>query len=416
MEQQNSLLIKNAKQLLTMSGDSPDSLGMIPDGWLYIENGVIAAVGNRDMVEPVSRHADAVIDATGNTVLPGFVDCHTHVVFGGSRVTEYAVKLADNNPETLKRLGVKTGIHATVDMTRDLPIEKLAAQTERRLLGMLAHGTTTMESKSGYGLTTHSELKMLEINRNLNRKLPIDIVSCFLGAHGWPEDMKKDKYMDILVEEMIPAVSEQEMAAYCDVWCDDGMYTAAESMRILKAGMDFGMIPRIHTDAYSYVGGSDLAADLGMASADHLNYTPNAVYRKLAEAGVVGVVLPVIEFAVAHPKPVCPRVMLDAGMTLAVATNCCPGCWVESMQIALTYVCRLHAMSPEEAIRAATFGGAAALRLDDRGVLAVGKKADVQIWDVETYEDVVYKYGRNHVKIVIKNGIQVLPVCDKMTT
>jgi imidazolonepropionase len=191
VKRQGTLLIKNANQLLTMSGNDPGDLGLVPDGWLYADGGIIAAVGSRESVEPLAAEADIVIDAGGKTVLPGFVDCHTHVVFGGSRVREYAVKLTDNDPETLSRLGIKTGIYASVEMTRDLSSEALAAQSERRLMAMLSHGTTTVESKSGYGLSLESELRMLEVNHSLNQRLAIDIVSCFLGAHGWPAGTKK---------------------------------------------------------------------------------------------------------------------------------------------------------------------------------------------------------------------------------
>ena len=403
----HKMLLKNAAQLLTMSGAAPDGISIISNGWLYAEDGLIAAVGTRAEVMCVAgseAEMDTVVDASGKVVLPGFVDCHTHVMFGGSRVREYTVKMTDDDPATLERLGIKTGIYASVDMTLGAGPSALTEQTEKRMRSMLLHGTTTLESKSGYALETNAELMMLELNRYLSRRLPMDIRSTFLGAHGWPQNMEKTHYIDVLTKEMIPLVAERGLAEYCDIWCDDGHYTAAESEQVLRCGETHGLIPRIHTDAYSYIGGSDLAADMHMASADHLNYTPESVLPKLAAAGVVGVLLPGIEFAVKHPKPFRVRPMLDAGMTVALATNCCPGCWAESMQFILILACRQYAMSPAEAIYAATRGGAGALRLDDRGVLAPGARADLQVWDTDTFEDVIYRYGHNHVELVITGG------------
>ncbi len=401
----NSLLIENASQILTMNSDDTNDVGLIENGYIYTEDDVIKAIGSK---EEVKKHIGdlnsvTIIDGKGKIVLPGFVDCHTHAAFGGSRVSEYSLKLTDENPDALKKLG-KTGLYGTVDATNKLSEKELENQTYKRIFNMMATGTTTIEIKSGYGLSTKSEIKMLKVIKSLGERLPMDIYSTFLGAHYWPENMSKEKYIDILVNEMIPQVAELKLAKYSDIWCDDGYYTKNECEKVLSCGRDCGLIPRIHTDCYSYIGGSDLACDMQMASADHLNYTPNDVFKKLSNANVIGVVVAGTDFAVKHPKPFNPRPMFEAGMKLALATNCNPGVWAESMQFILILACRLHGFTPEEAIRAATLGGALALGLNDRGILDKGKKADMQIWNLDTYQDIVYKFGFNHVQTVIKDG------------
>ncbi|MGP1348729.1 MAG: imidazolonepropionase [Stomatobaculum sp.] len=405
----NKLLIANAAQLLTMQGERNSDIGLMENASVYIEGSQIRAVGTKeDILAAAGTLEDVkVIDARGKVVIPGLIDAHTHTVFGGSRVAEYAVRLTDTDPETLNRLGIETGIYASVHLTRDLPVEVLAAQTERRMRHMLLNGTTTMESKSGYGLTLAAEMKMLEVNRLLSAVLPMDIVSCFLGGHGWDENHSKEWYIDYLCQEMIPQAAAFRMAAFNDVWCDEGHYTAAECEKILRAGEAHGMKSTIHTDAYSYIGGSDLAADMRMASAAHLNYTPAELFPRLRDAGVVGVLLPGTDFAVDHPRPYDPRPMLDCGMTVALATNCCPGCWMESMQEVMIFATRLHRMTPAEAFRAATCGAAEALTLEDRGVIAAGKMADLLVMDLARYEEAVYQYGVNHVETVIKGGVIV---------
>lgn len=409
-DSKKALLIRNAKQLLTMQGDDNCDIGLINSGSILIRGEHIEAVGS---VQEIGALADQwtaegiqteVIDASGKVVMPGFIDCHTHVTFGGSRVAAYAVSMTDDDPKTLEKRGIPTGIYASVNMTRDLPKEDLKTQTKSRLETMFLNGTTTLEGKSGYGFTMESELRMLTVNRELNQELPLDISSTFLGAHGWAEGMKKEDYIRLLCTEMIPRIAEEKLADCNDIWCDEGHYTAKESEQILSCGRDYGLAPRIHTDAYSYIGGSDLAAEMKMLSADHLNYTPASVYPKLKEAGVTGVLLVGTDFAVKHPLPVNARPMLDLGMDLALATNCCPGCWCESMIFILILACREHGFSPEEALRAATRGSAKAMGLSDRGMIAPGQLADLLILDTDTHEDLIYKYGKNPIQTIIKRG------------
>lgn len=411
MEQTSkALLIKNAGQLLTMEGSLTSDIGLVKNGSVLIQDGRIKAVGDAETVKDAVAKLKAqgtsvtVLDASGKVVMPGLVDCHTHVTFGGSRVAAYAVTMTDDDPDALAKKGIPSGIYASVAMTVGLSKEELKAQTKRRIMNMILNGTTTMEGKSGYGLTMDSELRMLTVNKELNQELPVDIFSTFLGAHGWTEGMKKEDYMDLLCSEMIPRVAEEHLATCNDIWCDEGHYTAKECERILACGRDYHLAPRIHTDAYSYIGGSDLAADMGMLSADHLNYTPKAVFSKLAKANVTGVILTGTDFAVKHPRPSEPRAMLSAGMDLGLATNCCPGCWCESMIFILVLACRDHGLSPEEALRAATRGAAKAMGLTDRGRLSEGLKADLLILDTDTYENLIYQYGRNPIETIIKDG------------
>ncbi len=400
------LVIINAAQVLTCASDDQFSVDEIKNGYVAVNGGEIVSVGRMDQLSAeVDSSGAKKIDASGKVVLPGFVDCHTHFVFGGSRVEEYVARITDNDTESLRRKGVPVGIRVTVDATRNLPFEVLKKQSEERLREMILSGTTTVESKSGYGFTTESELRMLEINRVLANEYPVDIASTFLGAHGWPADVSKEDYKRLLKEEMFPAAAKQGLAEFCDIWCDDGYYNADDCRELLGLGESLGMKPRIHAEAYSWVGGSDVAADMKMSSSDHLNYTPRATLKKLAAAGVVGVLLPVIDFAVRHPQPFNPNPMLEEGMALALATNCCPGCWCTSMHLVIALACRNHGMTVETAIKAATRGGAAALmRLDRIGTLEPGKAADIQIWDVSCYADAAYRIGSPIVETVIKGG------------
>ena len=414
------LVFRDAAQLVRCAGAMYDA-DVVAGGWLAAAGETVLAAGTRAEVEAACDCSAAeVVDCAGKVVAPGYVDSHTHLVFAGSRVDEYAAKMAEPDAEKVRELlaarGLAVGPMETVTRTREATVERLYAESAARLAGMLAAGTTTVESKSGYGLATHTELDLLRVNRMLDEGSPVDVVSTFLGAHGFAPEVARERYIDIVCEEMTPLVADEGLATFCDVWTDDGYYDKEESRRVLEAGRAHGMGPKIHADAYSYVGGTDLAAEMGMVSADHLNFTPPEVMRKMTEAGVVGVIMPALDFAVRHPRPFDARALIDAGMTLALATDICPGCWAESQQFVMALACRLYAMSPAEAIWAATAGGAAALAFGDRGCLAPGKLADIQVWDVPQYEHAIYRLGGSVVERVYKRGRPVVERGRALTT
>ncbi|GIN90907.1 imidazolonepropionase [Siminovitchia terrae] len=402
------LVIANAAEALTISGKQSD-LGVIKNAWIAVKDGVITSIGSEREVRASYDISEAkMIDASGKVVAPGFVDSHTHLVFYGSRVEEYAAKVAGINPKKLEELGIITGPNRTVELTRESPDEELLEQAKKRMLTMLEYGITTVESKSGYGLTTESEIKILEISRKLGEETPLDVLNTFLGAHGFPENKTKEEYIEEIINDMIPRVAERGLAEFCDVWCDDGYFTAEESKQILEAGIKHGLKPKIHADAYSYIGGSDLAAEMNMVSVDHMNFTPEEVMDRLAKTDVTAVLMPALDFAVGHKRPFQARKMLDKGVKVALATDLCPACYTESMQFVINLACRLYQFSVEEAIKAATYGGAKALNLDDRGILEEGKIADIQIWDVPSYKHIAYHLGTNVVETVIKDGKVVI--------
>jgi imidazolonepropionase len=406
MNEAPTLLIEHAAELLTIAPESPDRIGKIVDGSVLIAGERIVAAGRAEDVAAMVDHPSVrTIDARGKVVLPGFVDCHTHLIFGGSRVDEYAARVAGRDPSELTRAGIPVGITGTMQATRALSVEQLVEQALPRLAEMLTMGTTTAESKSGYGLSTDSELRMLRANQQLARLQPVELASTFLGAHALPPDQPRERYLAQIIEEMIPQVAEERLAEFCDAFCEEGYFTFDETRRVLEAGIAHGLRPKLHLDQYRYSGAAVLAVELGCVSVDHLNFTPPEEVRKLAEAGVVGVIMAAIDFAVAHPRPIAARALLADGLTLGIATDLCPGCWLTGMPFVIALACRLQGLPVEEAIRAATLGGAQAIGRQERiGSLEPGKQADVLILDVGRYEDLAYRLGRNAVETVVKRG------------
>lgn len=405
------LYITGARQIITGLSYGSGKLIRYSNASLAIREDRIIAVGPISQVESEVDVTEAeVVDAANLIVAPGFVDCHTHLIFGKSRAKEFALKMTQSAAD-IEAMGISTGIPASIAMTREATEDELFTGAMDRLSRMLRNGTTTVESKSGYGINKIDEFKMLRVNQRLVEGQPIDIVSTFLGAHDFPPEIdrnrpsERNRYIETLIREMIPEVAERRLAQFCDIYCDDGYFTAEESRRILEAGIEHGLAAKLHTDAYSSIGGSSVAAELPAISADHLNYTPLQEMKSMAQAGVIGVVLPALDFAVAHPQPFSARTMIGAGMTLALGTNLNPGNWTESMRFVMVLACRNHGMSLEEAFVAATISAAKAIGCElDRGSLEKGKKADIQMWNLPEFEHLIYRLDYNPVVSVIKNG------------
>jgi len=402
------LLVRGSSELLACDGTGPDGLGRIKGGAIAVAAGRVLAVGpEADLRARLDLDRAERVEADGGVVAPGFVDAHTHLVFGGSRSAEYASRLTRTREET-EALGIPTGILATVRATRAASPEDLTRAARARLDEMLAHGTTTAESKSGYGLDTETEIGLLEVNRRLDGEHPVDLVSTFMGAHDVPAGSARAAYVDEVIEEQIPEVARRGLARFCDVFCDEGWFTPDEARRILEAGRTAELEPKIHAEQYARTGGSAVAAELGCVSADHLNFATDGDLDRLAGAGVAAVLLPLIDFAVRHPRPIDARRWIEAGLTVAIGTDLCPGGYAASMPLAIQFACRASGLSPSEALLAATRGAAAACGLDDRGALRPGALADIVVWNVASVEEMVYRIGWNPVRRVIKRGKVVI--------
>jgi imidazolonepropionase len=387
---------------------SPDATSVLENAALAVVDGRIAAVGAEADVG--DRFAGAtIIDCTNRVITPGFVDSHTHAVFGAWRAHEYAMRSRGAPYMEIARRG--GGINSSVRDVRSRSQEELESLTRDRLRGMLELGTTTAEIKSGYGLETEAELKMLRVVRTLAAEGPVDLVPTFLGAHEFPPEYgeRHDDYVELLIDEMIPAVAAEDLAVYCDVFMEPGVYTADQARRILEAGLLYGLKPRLHADELEGSGGAELAAELGAASADHLGAISDAGIRALARAGTVATLLPATLFFLGRPERAPARKLIDAGATVALATDYNPGSAPSpSMPLVMTMACSSMEMDPFEALHAATAGGAAALGLEDgRGTILEGAPADLIVWDVEDCEEIPYHFGRPPIHSVWKRGRRV---------
>lgn len=401
----NYILLKNCRELLTVEENAKDLIGLNKNISLLIEDAKIKKIGAYEKLkEEILSSTFQEIDCSNKVVMPGYVDCHTHLIFGESRVDEYVASFTMNKEEIKNKIP-RTGLEASIFSTRNSTDEELINSSLVKLNRMLKHGTTTVEIKSGYGIDKDTELRLLKLINILKEKTPQTILSTYLGAHYFDTEIGKEKYIDFMIKEVMPIIKKENLAQFCDVWCDDGYYTAKDCYKILKAGLENNMLPTLHTECYSAIGGAKVAAELKAANVGHLNYLSLEDIGLLKESDVVGVLIPSTDFSVNHKKPFDPKPMLNKGMTIAIATNLNPGNWVEDMSISMILACRNHKMSENEAIRAATLGGAKALRIDKNyGSLEVGKFADIQIRNSDSYKNVVYKFGVNEVEHVIKRG------------
>lgn len=403
------LILKNCRELLTVKEDAKDLIGLMNNTSVLIIGKRIKKIGAyEDLIKLVDDEDFEEIDCSDKVVMPGYVDSHTHLLFGKSRVDEYVAALTNASAE-VKKLVKLVGLEASIYYTKNASDEELIESSLTKLKRMFLSGTTTVEIKSGYGIDKETELRQLRLINKLKEKTPQTILSTYLGAHYFDVEMGKEKYIDFMISEVLPIIKEEKLADFSDIWVDDGYYTAEDADRFLSACFDFGLVPTLHSECYSAIGGAKVAAKLKAANIGHLNYLTREDAKILAENDVVGIVIPTTDFSVAHPNPFNPAYMLEEGMNLAIATNLNPGNWFESMDLAMALACRNHKMTERQVIRSATLNGAKALRIEkDYGSIEEGKYADIQIRDSDSYKNVVYKVGVNEVVQVIKKGKKLI--------
>lgn len=398
----NSIAVLHAAQLLTLAGPKRPRVGrelselaIIPDGGIWVRDGLIGAVGPSDEIARHLPNDIEVIDAAGRVVLPGFVDAHAHPVFGGDRVDEFEMRARGATYEEIAAGG--GGIRSTVRKTRAASEAELLAQAQKRATWFLRCGTTTIEAKSGYGLSLDEELKMLRVIRQLSETTPLEFVPTFLGAHAIPEEFAgaPGQYVALVIHEMLPTVAEEHLAENCDIFCEQGYFDLAESEKILRAAKEHGLRLRMHVDQLTNSGGAFLAARLEAATADHLEQTNDAEIAVLAEAGVQPVLLPASVYALGKTRYPKARAMIEAGLGIVLATDFNPGSSpTPSIPMVLSLAATQMKMTPAEGITATTINAAYSLARGDRiGSLEFGKLGSFTIFDCADYREIAYWFG-----------------------
>ncbi len=412
------LVLYNAGQLCTVPahqggpqrGRALGDLGLIADGAVAVHEGRIVMLGGSAAVRAAYR-GKTEIDARGRLATPGLVDPHTHFIWAGHRADEFEQRLRGATYQEIMAAG--GGINRTVRATRQADLNTLVRIGKERLDAMVLHGTTTVEGKTGYGLETATELRLLEALARLDAEHVVDVVPTFLGAHAVPPEFagRTDAYVDLLVEEMVPAVQEWRARAwpdmlFCDVFCEVGAFDLAQTRRIFEAAAGVGMALKVHADEFENLGGVGLGVELGAVSVDHIVETSDAEIAALGRSNTVAVSLPATPFGLKQPKytPACK--FLDAGAALAIATDCNPGtAWCENLQLVMALATRYLGLTPGQALAAATINAAFAVGRGDRvGSLEVGKQGDLLVWAVDDYRQLGYRFGVNLVTTVVKRG------------
>ncbi|WP_298649745.1 imidazolonepropionase [uncultured Proteiniphilum sp.] len=414
----NNLIIKNAAQVVTCSGftgkrgKEMGDLHVIENGTVIVTGSIISHVLRPGEEIPVSEPDYTVIDATGKALLPGFVDPHTHFVFGGYREEEFSWRMrGDSYMDIMNRGG---GIVNTARATREATEEELMDSGRQRLDAMIRLGITTMEGKSGYGLDRETELKQLRVMRRLNGTHPVDIIPTFMGAHAVPEEWKgkEDEFIDFNICEMFPLVAREQLAEAVDIFCEKGVFSVEQSRRYLMAARERGFLLKMHADEIVPLGGAELAAELHCVSADHLLQASDEGIQAMAEAGVVATLLPLTAFSL-REKYARGREMIDADCMVALATDLNPGSsFTASVPLLFAIACIYMQLSPEEALTAFTINSAAAINRADRiGSIDVGKQGDLVLLQFPSYKFLPYHVGMNIVETVIKRGKIIFSMC-----
>jgi imidazolonepropionase len=403
------LILKNCSELLTLKAKVPKNgkelqdLGIIYNGEIAIKDGRIVAVGEGNL----KLASKKVIDCSNKVVLPGFVDCHTHLVFAGSREGELELKLKGKS--YLEILEEGYGIYSTVKATRKCSFNSLKELAGKRLVKVLSKGTTTIEIKSGYGLDLENELKSLRVIKALQKEAKLDIISTFLGAHAIPLEYKKEpvKYVRLLVDKILPRVAKERLAEFCDVFCEKGVFTVEETKEILSFAKKLGLDMKIHADEFTRSYGAELAAELNATSADHLIESSERGIKALARKGIIGVLLPGASFT-NFMKYANARKYIELGLPIALGTDFNPSCWIDNLGLIIALACYKMKLLPSEAIAAATINAAFAVnKAQEVGSIEPGKKADLLVLDVANYQAIPYQLGLNVIEKVIKDGVVI---------
>ena len=406
------LILKNIGKLVTMQGSSSfrvkeemNKINIIENAYIAVKNGKILAIGVGDEFGNLCGDDTKIHDAEGLLVTPGLIDSHTHLIHGGSRENEFSMKL--NGVPYIEILNNGGGILSTVKATKESSEEELYKKAKKSLDRMLEFGVTTVEEKSGYGLELNTEIKQLEVARALDKNHPVDLVHTFLGAHAVPEEYKENHkaYIDILVDVMMPKIKDMGLAEFCDVFCEEGVFTIEESEYILQKAKEIGYKLKIHADEIESLGGAELAAKLGCVSADHLMAASDEGIKMMAENNVVANILPATSFNLNKNYADC-RKMIDMGAIVSLSSDYNPGsCPSENLQLVMQLGCLHLKMTPNEVLTAVTINAAYAIdRADKIGSIEVGKNADFVVFDARNVEYLMYHFGINHTKKVYKNG------------
>lgn len=408
----DKIIIFNASQIATPIGDKAkcgkemNDISIIKNGSIVIENGLIRDVGpTTNIMKKYNLSKYNIIDAKDKAIVPGFVDAHTHFVFGGYREEEFFERI--NGTSYMEIMNNDRGIESTVKRTRNMTFNELYELGFDRLNSMLGFGITTVEGKSGYGLDFHTETKQLKVMKKLDEDHPVDVAATFLGAHAIPQEYKgnNDEYVDFMIEKLYPYIVRNKLAEFCDVFCEAGVFSVEESKKLLLEAKKLGFKLKLHADEISAFGGAELAASIGAISADHLLNVSDKGIRDMADNRVVSVLLPATAFTLDKPFADA-RKMIDGGCAVALGSDYNPGsCFSNSIPLIISLACIKMRMTPEEILTALTINGAAALdREASIGSIEVGKKADILILKYPSYKYLMYNTGINIVDTVVKNG------------